>query len=142
MRAGPAPECGAEAETAGGQDQSVELQCLKLAVGADETHQAGRTVDGLDLALHIADVGRLEKLGERRLQRLRIGFVEPRPDHEEGLGRDQRNLEIVGRYALQVAEAGGRYCGIHSGKSGADDENSLHGHTSLAEVSVKIPALP
>ena len=121
---------GAEAGAAGSQDQSVVGQRLKLAFGPDEARQAGRAVDRLDRPLHVADIDLAEELRERRLHRLRFGFVQPRPDHEEGLGRDQRDLKIVGGYALQVAEAGGGYCGIHSSKPGADDEKSLHGKTS------------
>jgi hypothetical protein len=87
-------------------------------------HHAGFGVDGLGAALYVDDVDRLQDIQQGRCQGLGLRFIEPRANYQRGLGRNQRDLELLGRSALDVAQAGGGKCGIHAGEAGANDDES------------------
>jgi hypothetical protein len=110
-----------EQPAAGGHDQAVVGEALLCTFGGDDAYRAGFGLDGFDAALHIDDVDRLEHIEKRRGERLGLRLIEPRANHQRRLEGDQRDLEFVGRDALDLAQAGSRKGSIHAGEAGADD---------------------
>ncbi len=121
---GNAGNVRAEQPAAGGEHQPVIGQRPALAATGDDPHRIRPGVDRLGGALHIADVDFLQHRQERRRQRLGLGLVEPRADHQRRLRRHQFDLEFLGRDALEIAQARGGKGGIHAGEAGADDDQS------------------
>ena len=111
-----------EQPAAGGHDQSVVGERLPRALPGRDLHRAGFGVDRLGAALHIVDVDGLEHIEQRRGQRLGLRLIETRANHQRRFRCDQRDLEFVGRNALDIAQAGSRKGGIHAGEAGADDD--------------------
>ena len=119
---GKAGNVRTEQPAAGGDDQPVVGQRLPRALGGRDLHHAGLGVDRLGAALHVVDIDGLEDIQQRCRQGLGLLFIEPRPNHQRRLGSYQRDLEFLGRDALDVAQAGGRKCGVHAGEAGANDD--------------------
>jgi hypothetical protein len=140
---GEAGKVRPEQAAARSEDQPVVRQGAALVARSDDVDRAGLGVDRLDAALHIHHVGRPEQFEERRGQRLGRGFVEARPDHQHRLRRDHRDLELVGRDTLRVAEACSRERRVHAGEAGSDDDESLlHGSPlrRSAELANAVPS--
>ena len=114
----------AEQPAAGGHDQPIVGERLSCALGRDDLHSAGLAVDRLGAALHVDDVDRVEDVEQRCGQRLRLCFVKPRADDQGRLGCNQRDLEVLGRDALDVAQAGCGKGGVHAGEAGTNDDES------------------
>ena len=92
-----------------------------MALAGRDLHRAGFGVDRLGAALHIDDVDGLEHIEKRRGERLGLRLIETRANHQRRLRCDQRDLEFVGRNALDLAQAGSGKGSIHAGEAGADD---------------------
>src|SRR5207237_2829492 len=92
--------------------------------GSLDVYRAGLGVDRFGAALHVDNVDGLEDIQQWRRQGFGLGFVESRTNHERRRRGDQRDLELLGRNALDVAEAGGGKCGVHAGEAGAYDDKS------------------
>ena len=121
---GKAGDIRTEQPAAGGDDQPVVGESLSRALGGGDLHHARLGIDRLGAALHIDDVDGLEDIQQRRCQGLGFRFIEPRANHQRRLRRDQRDLEFVGRHALDVAQTGCGKCGVHAGEAGAYDDYS------------------
>ena len=119
---GEAGNIRAEQPAAGGHDQAVVGESLSRALGGCDLHRAGLGVDRLGAALHVDDVDGLEHIQQRRRQGFGLRFVETWADHQRRLRGNQRDLELLGRNALDVAQAGRGKCGVHAGEAGADDD--------------------
>ena len=105
-------------------DQAIVGELLSFCPGGRNAHFARLGIDRLGAALHVEYVDRLEDIQQRRSQRLGLRLVEPWANHQRRLWCDQRDLELLGRSALDVAQAGGGQCGIHAGKAGANNDQS------------------
>ena len=127
---GEARNVRTEQPAAGGHDQPVVGERLSLAFGGRRSPPCGTGVDRLGAASHVDDVDGLEDILQRRRQRLGLRLIEPRADHQCRLGCNQRDLEVLGRNALDVAQAGCGKCCIHAGEAGADDDESHVIHSS------------
>ena len=121
---GEARNIRTEQPAAGGHDQSIVGERLSRAFGRCDLHHARPCVDGLGAALHVFDIDGLEDIKERRRQRFRLRFIEPRADYQRRLRSDQRDLELFGRNALDVAQAGSGKCSVHAGEAGTYDHES------------------
>jgi hypothetical protein len=113
---------GTEKPAAGGHDQSVVGERLPRAFPGRDLHCAGFGVDRLGAALHIVDIDGLQHIEQWRGERLGLWLIETRADHQRRFRCDQRDLEFVGRDALDIAQACSRKGGIHAGEAGSDDD--------------------
>ena len=118
---GEAGNVRTEQPAAGGHDQAVVGQRLSRALGGRDLHHAGLGVDRLGAALHVVDVDGLEDIQQRRRQGFGLRLVKPRADHQRRLRRNQRDLELFWRNALDVTQARCGEGGVHAGEAGADD---------------------
>ena len=113
---------GTEQPAAGGHDQAIVGERLSRALGGGDLNRTGFGVDRFGAALHIDDVDGLEHIEQRRGEGLGLRLIETRANHQRRLRCDQRDLEFVGRNALDLAQAGSRKGSIHAGEAGADDD--------------------
>ncbi len=114
----------AEQPAAGGNHQAMIGEGLSFASGVMTPTERALGVDVLDAALYVDDIDRVEHLLQRRCQGLGLRLVKPRADHQRRLRRHQRDLEFFRRHAFDVAQAGGGKCGIHTGETGSDNNES------------------
>ena len=119
---GEARNIRTEQPAAGGHDQPVVGERLSHTLGGSDLHHTGFGIDRLGAALHVDDVDGLQHIQQRRRQGFGLRFVESRANHECRLRRDERDLKLLGRNALDVAQARSGKCGVHAGEAGAYDD--------------------
>ena len=92
--------------------------------------------------MHVVNVDSPEHIQQRRRQRFGLRLIEPRADHQRRLRCDQRDLELFGRNAPDVAQAGSGKCSVHAGEAGAYDDQSHLICSSCFEFSGKFASPP
>jgi hypothetical protein len=120
-----------EQPAAGGHDQPIVGEALLRTLGGDDAYRAGFGVDGFGTALHVVDIDRLEHFQQRRRQGFGLRFVKPWANHQRRLRGNQRDFELLGRNAPNVAQASSGKCSVHAGEAGANDDDS---HVSYSSV--------
>ncbi|MNV76729.1 hypothetical protein D3C71_1701010 [compost metagenome] len=111
---------------AGGEDQAVIADALRLAAGVGVADAAPVAVDRLGAAVDEVDANGVEQVAQRRFHAVHIGLVEARADAQLGLRCEHADADV---FALSLVEqASGAQGAPHTGKAGTDDQDvRFHG---------------